>query len=349
MLVIRYDHLHAHLTTDHTEGGPQKFHAHPTPRIGGVPVLLGATAGMVAAVLLGWCDARWVVLLGLVLLPAYAGGLTEDLTKRVGPLPRLLLTFVSGGLAFYVLDAQLPRLDVPGLDFLMQWQVVSLIVTVVTIGGVAHAVNIIDGFNGLAGMVVLMILSALGYVAFSVGDTQVLAVVLALMGATTGFLVWNYPRGLIFAGDGGAYLWGTVIGVLSVLLIHRHPEVSPWFPLTLTIYPVWETLFSAFRRKMRGASPGLPDSLHFHSLIYKRLIRWMVGAQDAKAITRRNSMTAPYLWGCCLFSIVPGVLFWRSPGLLAASCLGFVLLYLWLYRRIVRFKTPKAFRRRRSG
>ena len=37
--------------------------------------------------------------------------------------------------------------------------------------------------------------------------------VICLVGATAGFLIWNYPRGKIFAGDGGAYVWGMVIAV----------------------------------------------------------------------------------------------------------------------------------------
>jgi hypothetical protein len=47
-LIVRYKHLHAHLTDD-SISGPQKFHAVPTPRIGGLAILIGllvAGAGM---------------------------------------------------------------------------------------------------------------------------------------------------------------------------------------------------------------------------------------------------------------------------------------------------------------
>ena len=52
--------------------------------------------------------------------------------------------------------------------------------------------------------------------ALQVGDRQLAAMVLCLVGATLGFLIWNYPRGQIFAGDGGAYVWGMVIAVAGV-------------------------------------------------------------------------------------------------------------------------------------
>ena len=89
---------------------------------------------------------------------------------------------------------------------------------------------------------------------------------ICLAGATAGFLVWNYPRGLIFAGDGGAYLWGVVIAMASVLLVQRHALVSPWFPMLLLIYPVWETLFSIYRKlgarpvARRGRRAALPPA-----------------------------------------------------------------------------------------
>lgn len=350
-LVIRYEHLHAHLSGDHAGSGPQKFHVHPTPRIGGVPILAGLIAGGAASVLVhGWADWHWLGLWLVVLLPAFGGGIAEDLTKRIGPLPRLLLTFVAAALGFWLLDARLFRLDFAPLDAVLAGSIVaSLLITVVAAGGVAHAMNIIDGFNGLAGMVAILILGALGYVCFKVQDIALVSVCVALIGATVGFLVWNYPRGMIFAGDGGAYLWGFVIAEVSVLLVARHPEVSPWFPLMLVIYPVWETIFSIYRRKVvRGTSPGMPDGLHFHSLVYRRLVRWMVGTQEAKQIVTRNSMTAPYLWAVCLFSVAPAILWWRNTAYLMASALVFVVAYVWLYRRIVRFRTPRILILRRN-
>ena len=84
-------------------------------------------------------------------------------------------------------------------------------------------------------------------------------------GGHGGFLVWNYPRGMLFAGDGGAYIWGVVIALASVSLVQRNVLVSPWFPLLLLIYPVWETIFSIYRKLVRGVSPGWPMRCIFTS------------------------------------------------------------------------------------
>ena len=191
------------------------------------------------------------------------------------------------------------------------------------------------------GGVALFALTAFGYVSLAVGDLELLVLCLAGAGAILGFLVWNYPRGLIFAGDAGAYFIGFLLAQLAVLLVARHPGViSPWFPLLVLIYPVFETIFSIYRRKKRKAPTGMPDSLHFHQIVYKRLVKWMVGSQEAKHLTQRNSRTTPYLWAVALFSISPALLFWKSQLALQIFSVGFIVAYVWAYRQLVTFRAP---------
>jgi len=156
-----------------------------------------------------------------------------------------------------------------------------------------------------------------------------------------GFFVWNYPAGLIFLGDGGAYFLGFYVAELGVLLLHRNPEVSPLFPLLMCIYPIFETVFSMYRRRViRGRPVGMPDGVHLHSLVYRRLLRWAAGDRTARALTRRNSMTAPYLWLLCMTSVIPAMLFWNNSAVLGLFIALFGATYVFLYARIVRFKAP---------
>ncbi|WP_374338275.1 glycosyltransferase [Leeia sp.] len=345
--IIRYAHLHEHLTADHDLDGVQKFHDAPVPRVGGLSLALG----LLAAGALVWLQKRsgsfFLVL--LVAVPAFAGGLVEDLTKRVGPLARLLLTMLAAGCGFYVLGAGLARLDIGWLDAVLRWGPLSLLVTLVAVAGVANAVNIIDGYNGLAGVVTLVMFCALAYVARQVGDDQIWNICLALVGALLGFLVWNYPRGHIFLGDGGAYLLGFLLAELSVLLVVRHPQVSAWFPLLLVIYPIVETLFSIYRRVvLRGRSPGMPDAAHLHQLVYKRLVRWVLNRSHPDFRLTRNAMTSPYLWMLSSLGVIPAVLFWQHTRVLQAFAVLFIVSYVWLYRSIVRFRSPRWLRRRSS-
>ncbi len=343
LFVMRSSMRHGHLSADNDLGGPQKFHARPVPRVGGAGVMVAIVAGVAIAQLSESPDARSLWLLIACSLPAFVAGITEDLTKNVSPRRRLVATAVSAGLAIWLLQAVIVRTHVPGVDTLIEWMPAAMLLTVFVITGVANAINIIDGFNGLASMCVLMMVLALGYVAFQVGDSFIFTAALITSGAVLGFFVWNFPAGLIFLGDGGAYLLGFLLGELSILLVYRNPSVSPMFPLLLCAYPIFETIFTIYRRKVvRGVATAEPDGIHLHTLIHRRLIRWTLsGNQERRRLTRRNSMTSPYLWLLCLSSVVPSLLWWNSTAVLSWFLLLFVVLYVWLYARIVRFKTPK--------
>lgn len=327
---------------DHDLSGVQKFHVRPVPRVGGIAILGGCIAGT------AWISTKeqsfqtlaWLLI--VCSIPAFASGLIEDLTKRVRPLARLLFTMLAAALAAFAMDAVITRTGISQLDWVMQFKWLAIGATVVAVAGMANAVNIIDGFNGLAAMVVVIMLVALGYIAFIVGDQFIWTVCLMLIGAVLGFFVWNWPGGLIFLGDGGAYFLGFMVAELGVLLVARNPQVSPWTAILIFIYPVFETLFSIYRKRfVRGMSPGVPDGVHFHMLVFKRMVRWAVGRRSARLLTLRNSMTAPYLWALSGLSVVPAVLFWRNQAITILFVLVFCVSYVWLYRRIVRFDVPR--------
>jgi len=339
--VIRYTRTHLHLLRDHDMTGPQKFHAMPVPRVGGVGIVIGLGGGL----LLVWMLSEGEMPLGVRLLacaaPAFFGGLAEDITKTQSPRRRLFFTVVSAALAAWALDAVITRTDIPGVDWLVSLGAFAFVLTLFCVAGVANAVNIIDGFNGLAAMCVVMMLGSLAYVAFQGHDPVIGLCALGGLGAVMGFFVWNFPAGLIFLGDGGAYFLGFYVAELSVLLLHRNPQVSPLCPLLMCIYPIFETLFSIYRRKfVRGRPIGMPDGVHLHSLIYRRLMRWAVGNRNAKVLTKRNSMTAPYLWFLCMMSVVPAMIFWDNSAVLGAFIVLFGASYVILYARIVRFRSP---------
>jgi UDP-N-acetylmuramyl pentapeptide phosphotransferase/UDP-N-acetylglucosamine-1-phosphate transferase len=347
--VVRSAQVHAHLSNDHDVSGPQKFHARPVPRIGG----LGIVAGIAVAVgVIAWREpaSAWPVLLVGCGMPAFIAGVAEDLLKTMSPRRRLFFTALSAALAVWLVDAAITRTDIPGIDWVVSFSVGAALVTVFVVSGIANAVNIIDGFNGLASMCVVMMLIALAYVGFAVDDRLIALLALAGVGAVLGFFILNFPAGLIFLGDGGAYFLGFYLSELAILMLVRNPEVSPMFPLLLCIYPVFETLFSIYRRKvLRGRPVGMPDGAHLHSLIYRRFLRWVAGDRTARELTRRNSMTSPYLWMLCMSSVVPAVLWWDSTPVLAAFILLFAVTYLKLYWRIVRFRAPRFLAFRQSA
>ena len=337
-------------TKHYADSMPQRFHVGDVPRLGGLAIAAGMSVGWVFGPLTGslmdevrvhltWAQVwPWLV----ALLPAVLGGTAEDATQRLLARYRLGLTLLSAVLAWWLLDLSIPRIDVPWVDNVMRvlpW--LGALLPIVAVAGLPHAFNMIDGYNGLAGIVAVMIFLALAHVSLQVGDRELAAIVLCAAGATVGFLLWNYPHGLIFAGDGGAYLWGGVTSIASILLVQRHPLVSPWFPMLLLIYPTWETLFSIYRKMARGGSPSMADALHFHQLIHRRIVRNVFHHDDAQQMLMRNNRTSPYLWVIAACTTVPAVLFWNNSLVLMAFCAVFVVSYVLAYVTIVRFKVPR--------
>jgi UDP-N-acetylmuramyl pentapeptide phosphotransferase/UDP-N-acetylglucosamine-1-phosphate transferase len=324
--------------------GPQKFHAVPVARIGGIALVSALAVSLLLISTMEWLRTTAIdglIMLSLASIPAFAGGLAEDISKRVGVLARLMLTIAAGVIASLLVGATLDRLDVPGFDTLLRLPLFAIAFTAFAVGGVANAVNIIDGYHGLVSGYALLVLGAISYVAIQVGDTAVLPAALIMLGAVAGFMCWNYPKGRIFLGDGGAYLLGFWLAELAVLLVARNPDVSPWFPMLLMIYPVFETLFSIYRRCfLRGQSSGSADSLHFHQLVYRRLARIDVGSKNPEKINRRNSAVACYIWAGMAIFTVPAIFFWDNTLVLMGLSAAFCCSYAYLYLRITRWRSP---------
>lgn len=348
-LIMRYEHLHAHISHDHADTGPQKYHENPTPRIGGVAVMMGLLAALSIPLVAGFAsatedvfalhDAQFLALsFGLLLLaslPAFLGGLVEDITKRVGVAERLFLTMLAGSFAAWLLGAVLQRLDIPWMDEALAWYPFAIVFTVFAVGGIANALNIIDGYNGLAGGFSIIVLMGVAFVGYQVGDTLILSVSLALAGALFGFFFWNWPGGRLFLGDGGAYLTGFILAELSILLVVRNPTVSPWFPLTLLVYPVFETFYSIYRRKFsHGISFGQADNRHLHQLIHDNLVPTETKRGVALSQLETNSRVAKYFWGPAIVMTGVAVFFYTSTPLLIAAACGFCVFYVVNYRRI---------------
>ncbi len=110
--IVRLDRWHAWFSHDQVDGGPQKFHATSTPRIGGLALVAGLAASIVAMDVFGWLRPTAVeglTLLAMAAIPAFAGGIGEDVSKRVGVFARLMLTISGGVIASLLVGATLDR------------------------------------------------------------------------------------------------------------------------------------------------------------------------------------------------------------------------------------------------
>jgi len=327
---------HGHLTMD-LPSGVQKFHFDPTPRVGGIAIYVALVA---AWVLLPGSEERkllsTVVLAGM---PALLVGLAEDVTKRVSVRTRLLVTMGSGGLAALLAGVGLTRVDIPPADVLLAIWPLAVLFTAFAVGGVANAFNIIDGFHGLSSGTLIISSLALAAIAQSVGDTPLALVAIALAAAVGGFWLVNFPWGKLFLGDGGAYFSGFALAWLSVELLARHPQVSPWASVLLCGYPTIEVVYSIFRRRRQRQSPGQADRFHLHSLVCTQIVQPRLTHLRPNL---RNAAVSVVMWICAVVPVVPAMLFPTQGDLLLGVLAGCAVAYHFFYRYVASSATRPA-------
>lgn len=331
LLLVFTQAFHGALSMD-SSTGIQKVHTDPTTRVGGIAIVVGV---LVAALVAGHLQQSLLWPLLLASIPAFAFGLTEDLTKRVSVQARLLATMACGVLGWAITGLSITGVDVPGLDWLLGITVVSVAFTAFAVGGIANAINIIDGFNGLAAGTTVVILSSFAVLANRYGDAELVFACLVLTAAVLGFAVINWPFGKIFLGDGGAYFVGFAVAWLAVLILARHSQISAWAPMMVCAYPVLEVAYSILRRRRRKLSPGKPDRLHLHSLVERRMTRrWLPNASPLV----RNSATGAVMWLAALLPALVAVQLPTHTYALAIAFVGCGFLYSALYARLTQFR-----------
>lgn len=337
-LLIKLNDHHSRHTSDSDLNGPQKIHKNPVSRIGGLGILLGISIGIFFKNYSNLDYSKYTLAVFCCAIPIFIIGFIEDLTKKVSVRTRLIVSFITSAITVSILDLSINHIGVPIVDRSILITPINQIIATIALTGLANSYNMIDGLNGLASMVGMMSLLALGYVAFKNADFVLMNLCIISVGSILGFFIWNFPRGLIFLGDGGSYFIGFMIATLSIALINRNPSVSPWFALLLNLYPIFETLFSIWRRSIyQNKNATHPDGSHFHTLIYKRIFK---STRNQSLNFDGNSKASPYIWTLALTAIVPATLFWNNQLILQLCALIFCLIYLHIYRSIVTFNTP---------
>jgi UDP-N-acetylmuramyl pentapeptide phosphotransferase/UDP-N-acetylglucosamine-1-phosphate transferase len=220
------------------------------------------------------------------------------------------------------------------------------------VSGHTHAMNIVDGLNGLAGGIAVLGLVATAFVCWRLGDAVLVNVCVVLVLSVAGFLVVNFPHGRLFMGDGGAYFLGFAMVQVWLLLLSRHPEVSPWFVVAVAFHPTMETVFSIYRRRLQRSRQGAvmsADRLHLHSLLYRRKVVPFSRRRPGLPLWAPNAMAALAVAG---FAAVPMAAATAAPlngvWCFVAVCAAAVA-YVYWFRQLVLMRPSTRARPRTHG
>ena len=294
LLTVLTQRWHLQWTGDHPQMGVQKVHTTPRPRVGGIAVWAGVTAGLAQLIWSGSPLTPFAVLSTIAALPVFLMGLVEDIQKSTSTSARFWAAIASALLAWWLTGIALNRLDITIVDGWLTWLPAAIALSCLASAGLTNAVNIIDGQHGLAIGSGLISLLGLAYIAHSQLDPSLAVSIWIVCAALGGLFLVNYPSGRIFLGDAGAYLLGYLLAWFAIALVVRNPSVSAWSVLVICGYPVIETVYSMFRRVRRKSRLDSPDRAHLHSLIKRKIVtmdRWRQLTDD-----QRNALVAPPIW-----------------------------------------------------
>lgn len=242
-------------------------HVAPTPRGGGLAIVIVVVAGLP---LLAWHGvlsprALWP-LLGAGLLVGAIGW--HDDRRDVAAGWRLLIHFVAASWALAWLGG-LPQLPVFGATVDFGWIGVGL--GVLYLVWLLNLYNFMDGIDGIAGIeAVTVCLGGVALYWLSPGSGDAWVVPLLLAATVSGFLIWNFPRARIFMGDAGSGFIGTMLGLLSLQAGAIAPELFWGWVILLGAFVVDATV-TLIRRLVRGERVHQAHRSHAYQHAARRL------------------------------------------------------------------------------
>ena len=322
----------------------QAMHTRHTPRIGGSGVFIGLSVILLIIAWTPW-QAKHYAMYVLSVMPLFVIGFLEDIGIPMSPLRRILSICASSVITIAYWGVWVKGVGVPWLDALFSITPVAIVITVFMAAGVTNAFNLIDGLNGLAGITavttafsILAIAQQTGH--FYVGISSVLFISLLL-----GFLLFNFPRGLIFLGDGGAYLIGHTLVWLAIGLTNDEPEVSAFAILLIFFWPISDTIIAIWRRKLNRKRSVQPDRLHIHQLVLRYIeIRYLGKARRNIA----NPLATVLMLPLIIAPQIAGVFFATSNLMSGVAAVAFAIFFALIYR-VGLWKASQMSARKRPG
>jgi UDP-GlcNAc:undecaprenyl-phosphate/decaprenyl-phosphate GlcNAc-1-phosphate transferase len=305
----------------------QSAHTRVTSRLGGVAIVAAMCVGT-----LFWFAATDVRLgyayFLLTLVPLFVVGLIEDLGYFASAQRRLAAAALSGMLFVLMFHAWLPRVDIPVLDVAFAWAPLAIPLTIFICVGVIHSFNLIDGVNGLSSIIAMGAAFALATIAHEAGLHDHRDALLLVASAIGGFVVLNFPFGLIFLGDAGAYAIGHVLVWTAVSILWHEPDISAFAILLVFFWPMADTLLAIWRRLSKGKAVSCPDRLHFHQLVMRGIEITLIGRASRSF---SNPLTTVVILPMALAPMGVAVLYWSSVGMTASAVLAFGVMFVSTY------------------
>ena len=325
LLVSKYSHkIRNGSLLDKDFSKPQAFHDFPVTRSGGIAVIISLTIFFVIYYLL-YSKVLYEYI--FISYSVFLIGFLEDLRINITPSRRLITMTLLLFIFIYTLPIKIFYIDIPFLIPLMSSHIFSSIFVLLCFLFIINGANLIDGFNGLLTINLIIINIVLAYLNMNNQNLEFSILLISQIIILFSFLLFNFPSAKIFLGDSGAYVFGALTGLNTIITNNLNPNISSFFFCTLLSYLFFEVFFSFFRKLYQRKSPIYPDNKHLHMLSYYKIF-YIYGKSKSNYL---NSILINLIY---LLLIIPGLYLSDDPLLSRYWFFILLLIYLIIYSRL---------------
>ncbi len=244
----------------------RKVHKFPIPRLGGLVIYLSFFISLVLCIYfnptINFINPSTGIMLLVSLTLVLILGIWDDI-KQISPGRKFIGQWLAATIV-YLAGFRISAITSPFDLELMNLGIFDYPATILWIVGITNAFNLIDGLDGLASGIALIASLTIFTLSLMRDDLTSSFLSLLLVGATLGFLRYNFNKAKIFLGDSGSLFIGFALAILSMMSATKGSTAfSIIVPILILGLPIMDTLLSMLRRSMRSIVGNNEDSRPF--------------------------------------------------------------------------------------
>ena len=256
----------------------RKLHKSPTVRLGGLSIFIGLYSSFFIGFIIGIFPQHNILDINIILAFLTGGclffclGFIEDL-RRLSPFLRLILQFIFASIVWMqglkIEGINLSIFEKTFFDYSISNEL-SILITCFFVVAIINAFNWMDGLDGLAAGIALIL-----FISLTFFENSNIFLILSLIGASSAFLIFNIRGSTIMMGDGGSYLLGLFISIMTIYASYSIDSrtsiksINIAVPFFLLLVPLLDMTRVMFIRLINGRSIFYPDNNHLHHLLLK--------------------------------------------------------------------------------
>tara|TARA_A100001015_G_C15040862_1_gene739567 strand:+ start:1639 stop:2673 length:1035 start_codon:yes stop_codon:yes gene_type:complete len=257
-------------------------------------------------------------------------GFYADINQNFSSYLRLILSTVIILIFMSVNNLVILNVDLTQINnILITYSAISIFFTLICLLIIINGLNFIDGNHGLMlGASIIMLMNIL----LSLNDksNEIELMLIATIIVLSILFLFNVISSNIIAGDTGAYFMGFMIGSVCIY-INDLKLINPFHIACILFYPVMEVVVSSIRRVFfYKKNPFYPDSMHMHSIIFKKLKGRYIKKNEAN-VDQLNFLTSVII---LTYLVVVSVFIFMSSNYHVTFylvCVSYISIYLTLY------------------